>query len=176
VEIADIVAGYAAAARRIREAGIDGVEIVASHGYLPAQFLNPRLNLREDGYGGDVLAGCAFCAKWWRLSAPQWMPTAWWGCAFLPVSATARTAGRRSLAACVAVQDQLDYVSLVAGTSASLGGAVHIAPPMAFPAAYLASRPPASARPVHSADAGRPHQPAAGGRTTAGAGWWTPAA
>ena len=35
------------------QAGIDGVEVVASHGYLPAQFLNPRLNLREDGYGGS---------------------------------------------------------------------------------------------------------------------------
>ena len=27
---------------------LDGVEVVASHGYLPAQFLNPRVNLRED--------------------------------------------------------------------------------------------------------------------------------
>ena len=30
------------------EAGIDGCEIVASHGYLPAQFLNPRVNRRDD--------------------------------------------------------------------------------------------------------------------------------
>jgi 2,4-dienoyl-CoA reductase-like NADH-dependent reductase (Old Yellow Enzyme family) len=29
------------------------VEIVASHGYLPAQFINPRLNLRTDRYGGS---------------------------------------------------------------------------------------------------------------------------
>jgi 2,4-dienoyl-CoA reductase-like NADH-dependent reductase (Old Yellow Enzyme family) len=63
VEIADIVAGYAAAARRIREAGIDGVEIVASHGYLPAQFLNPRLNLREDEYGGDSAGRLRFLCE-----------------------------------------------------------------------------------------------------------------
>ena len=27
--------------------------MVASHGYLPAQFLNPRINLRTDEYGGS---------------------------------------------------------------------------------------------------------------------------
>ncbi len=52
--IAEVVAGYAAGARRLRQAGLDGVEIVASHGYLPAQFLNPELNLRTDQYGGDL--------------------------------------------------------------------------------------------------------------------------
>ena len=49
-----IVRGYGDAACRTQSAGIDGVEIVASHGYLPAQFLNPRTNLRTDRYGGDL--------------------------------------------------------------------------------------------------------------------------
>ena len=35
------------------QAGLDGVEVVASHGYLPAQFLNPRVHLRGDAWGGD---------------------------------------------------------------------------------------------------------------------------
>ena len=43
-----------------------------------------------------------------------------------------------SLGAVKALQGQLDYVHIVAGTSASLGGAVHIVPPMAIEAAYLA--------------------------------------
>ncbi len=44
--IGEIVEGYGATARRMAEAGADGVEIVASHGYLPAQFMNPKVNLR----------------------------------------------------------------------------------------------------------------------------------
>ena len=51
--IAEVVEGYGIAARRLRGAGLDGLEIVASHGYLPAQFLNPRVNRREDEYGGS---------------------------------------------------------------------------------------------------------------------------
>ena len=49
-----IVGGYGDAARRMQTAGMDGVEIVASHGYLPSQFLNPRVNRRDDEYGGDL--------------------------------------------------------------------------------------------------------------------------
>ncbi|MDQ1006162.1 2,4-dienoyl-CoA reductase-like NADH-dependent reductase (Old Yellow Enzyme family) [Streptomyces sp. V4I23] len=52
-EIREVVDGYGRAARRLREAGLDGVEVVASHGYLPAQFLSPHVNVRTDGWGGD---------------------------------------------------------------------------------------------------------------------------
>ncbi|MEX1108864.1 MAG: hypothetical protein WEC00_08145, partial [Dongiaceae bacterium] len=52
--IGAIVEGYGTAAGRLRTAGLEGVEIVASHAYLPSQFLNPRFNLREDGYGGSL--------------------------------------------------------------------------------------------------------------------------
>jgi len=52
-DIDDLVAAYAAAARRVEKGGLDGVEIHAGHGYLLAQFLSPVLNRREDGYGGD---------------------------------------------------------------------------------------------------------------------------
>ena len=52
--IDEIIHGYAQAARRMEAAGIDGVEIVASHGYLPTQFLNPNTNKRQDEYGGSA--------------------------------------------------------------------------------------------------------------------------
>ena len=51
--IGEIVYGFGQAARRMAEAGADGVEIVASHGYLPAQFMNARVNRRTDQYGGS---------------------------------------------------------------------------------------------------------------------------
>lgn len=53
-EIADIVAGYGAATRRALEAGFDGVELHASSGYLPEQFLSSASNTRTDQYGGSV--------------------------------------------------------------------------------------------------------------------------
>ena len=55
--LADIehsVSEFGSAARRVREAGADGVEVTASKGYLIHQFLNPAINRRHDDYGGSV--------------------------------------------------------------------------------------------------------------------------
>jgi 2,4-dienoyl-CoA reductase-like NADH-dependent reductase (Old Yellow Enzyme family) len=53
-EIGEFVAAYAAAARRSAEAGLDGLEVAASHGYLMHQFLSSLTNNREDRYGGSL--------------------------------------------------------------------------------------------------------------------------
>jgi 2,4-dienoyl-CoA reductase-like NADH-dependent reductase (Old Yellow Enzyme family) len=53
-EIEAAVENFAHGARRVREAGCDGLEVTASKGYLIHQFLNPGINRRKDRYGGSV--------------------------------------------------------------------------------------------------------------------------
>ncbi|MFL6160087.1 MAG: NADH:flavin oxidoreductase, partial [Marmoricola sp.] len=53
-EIDGIVAGFGTAASLCEQAGLDGVQVHAAHGYLLAQFLSPHVNRRTDHWGGDV--------------------------------------------------------------------------------------------------------------------------
>jgi mycofactocin system FadH/OYE family oxidoreductase 2 len=52
-EIGELVQSFGEAARRMREAGLDGVEIMGTHGFLIEQFMSPRTNHRQDEYGGS---------------------------------------------------------------------------------------------------------------------------
>ncbi|MGE0845948.1 MAG: FAD-dependent oxidoreductase [Flavobacteriaceae bacterium] len=52
-DIARIVADYAAAAQRMRDAGLDGIEFEA-YGHLMDGFWSPATNLREDAWGGSL--------------------------------------------------------------------------------------------------------------------------
>lgn len=52
-EIADIVAGFAHAAKQAKAAGFDGVEVHGANGYLIDEFLRDGSNKRTDAYGGS---------------------------------------------------------------------------------------------------------------------------
>ncbi len=53
-EIGDIVGWFAQASRRVREAGLDGIELAGANGMLFTQFLSPAINRRKDDYGGSL--------------------------------------------------------------------------------------------------------------------------
>lgn len=53
-EIKHIVECFGKAVVRAKEAGYDGIQIHAAHGFLLSQFLSPHYNKRNDEYGGSV--------------------------------------------------------------------------------------------------------------------------
>ncbi len=137
--IEEVIAGYGRGAGYLVEAGLDGVELVASHGYLPAQFLNPRLNRRDDEWGGSFEKRLRFAVEalgamrraigdatlGLRISGDELDPAQ-------------GLTGDEVAGICRALAPRLDYVSVVAGMSSSLGASVHIAAPMGVPSGYVA--------------------------------------
>lgn len=140
-EIDEIVEGYAQAASRLERAGLDGVEVVASHGYLPAQFLNPHVNVRDDEYGASVANRRRFLERVLRAVRERV------GDQF--VVGVRLSLGERDpagldedvvldVATSLAHERLVDYISVTVGTSATLAGSDHIVPEMGYRNGYTA--------------------------------------
>jgi 2,4-dienoyl-CoA reductase-like NADH-dependent reductase (Old Yellow Enzyme family) len=90
--IREVVAAFAAAARRACQAGFRVIEIHAAHGYLIHEFLSPLSNKRSDDYGGSFENRTRLCreivaavrSEWpkelplfVRISATDWIDGGW---------------------------------------------------------------------------------------------------
>jgi 2,4-dienoyl-CoA reductase-like NADH-dependent reductase (Old Yellow Enzyme family)/thioredoxin reductase len=141
--VQNLVQAFAQAARRMAEAGLDGVELVASHGMLMAQFLNPLTNFRTDQYGGSEENRFRFISECitqtrrligsekiigMRISADEHEPDGIDAPAWLKI--------------CKRLNDEteLDFIDVTVGSMMGPGGSVHVVPPMQIEHAYTAPR------------------------------------
>ena len=159
-----IISAFAAAAGRMAEAGLDGVELTASHGMLIAQFLNPQTNFREDEFGGSdenrfriVLEMIAATRRvvgnefivGIRISADELEPDGLDQAAWLDIC-------RR-----LNEETELDFLNVTVGSMMGLAGSVHVVPPMFIDHAYTAPHAGIIKRNVHQSVlvTGRINQP-----------------
>lgn len=62
-EIDQIVGYFGVATERLKDAGVDGIEVNLAHGHLLQQFLSPLSNLRTDEYGVELEGRLRFAAR-----------------------------------------------------------------------------------------------------------------
>ncbi|OED48984.1 hypothetical protein AB838_08450 [Rhodobacteraceae bacterium (ex Bugula neritina AB1)] len=137
----ELIQSYVDGAVRMAEADLDGIEIVSSMGYLPSQFLNPRLNQREDEFGGSFEARLKFLRDILQQIRAKIGPDKLLG---IRISADemddeglkpGETAQALQL---LEADGDLDYFNIIAATTASYAGWMHIIPHMVHENAYLA--------------------------------------
>ena len=141
--IEELLAEAGNAARRFGEAGFDGIELLASHGMLISDFLNPRHNRRTDLYGGSFENRLRFLADLLAIVRKNLGDDPVLG---IRISADEVEPGgldqQEVIAICRALKASgaIDYVNTTYGSMQGLGGSVHVVPPMELPHAYVAPK------------------------------------
>ncbi|MCW2570905.1 MAG: FAD-dependent oxidoreductase, partial [Frankiales bacterium] len=138
-EITHLVAAYCTNGRLITDAGLDGVEVHAAHGYLLNRFLSPAYNRRQDEYGGSTGKRWSIVRQILIGLRQEIGPDALLG---IRVPAFEEVEGGLSaaevgagLAGC---RDLLDYVNVSVGNHDGLAGA---RPVLAYTSPWLTARP-----------------------------------
>ena len=141
--VEELVEACGTAAGRLAEAGLDGIELVASHALLFAQFLNPTTNRRTDRYGGNRENRMRFLVE--SLAAVRKAV----GDELIVGTRTSAEENEEGgleadevIAICqdLARMKTLDYVNITTGSMAGLGGSVHVVPPMEVQPGYVAPK------------------------------------
>jgi 2,4-dienoyl-CoA reductase-like NADH-dependent reductase (Old Yellow Enzyme family)/thioredoxin reductase len=140
-DIRRLVKAFAAAAARVKLGGIDGVELSATHGHIVDQFWSPRVNKRNDAYGGSLANRARF-----SLEVLQAMRAAVGDDFVLGIrmSGDELIDGGLGLADCLELarlmvrEGTVDYVSVLAAQAENLVDHADIFPNMSMPSApYL---------------------------------------
>ena len=126
-DVREIVAAYGQCAEIAGEAGIDGIEVTAAHGYLFEQFFNPAYNARSDEYAEPARALIEVLESV-RAAAPG-------------LALGVRLSGDSQAARDVvrAIAGNVDYIHVTTGNSATFDGCVGIVPPLPTPRNAIAS-------------------------------------
>ena len=159
-EIDDIIDGWRVSTENLVKAGLDGVEIHAAHGYLPAQFLSPLTNRRSDTFGGSFGNRMRFLHL--VIEAMRSVTPAGFALG-LRLSGEEEIPGGMDIDACVRIAEDLaagggvDYFSITHGTRESTSRTPR-APMVWLSRPQRASGPPPGCRP--SSDSGSATLPA----------------
>jgi 2,4-dienoyl-CoA reductase-like NADH-dependent reductase (Old Yellow Enzyme family)/thioredoxin reductase len=139
-EIKEVIEGFALSAKLAKEAGLDGVEICCSHGYLPAQFWSSHTNHRTDQYGGSFENRMRFIVE---VLEHVWQAVGEDYTVGIRMSSDEMTMDGTTLADAVKIveylveQVRIDFINVTAGDSSTYAGSTHIAPPSPVKHAYL---------------------------------------
>jgi 2,4-dienoyl-CoA reductase-like NADH-dependent reductase (Old Yellow Enzyme family)/thioredoxin reductase len=135
-EIDELIEAHGMAAARVRQGGLDGVELLSAFGYLPAAFLSPYSNTRTDDYGGSVENRMRFLLRTIDAMRTGLGRNHILGVR-LPgdeqVTGGLTQSELQDIAALIAQNGQVDYLNIIVGTNYERAGRMDHWPPTPAP-------------------------------------------